>query len=354
MKQSVNDVSGSHRTMNQPRQMRYRWSRFALLGLTSAVFLIVSPAAALDRVKFPYSPISYHSLPFLVAYEAKLFERHGLEVDPIFAGASSLIVQSMLAGEADLAGMAGPAVISNVLKGGDVIQVAALVKSFSVPLYVQPAITHVAQLTAKRVGVTRFGSVSHFTAKAILERSNVADAVIVQTGGYAESMTALSTHAIAGAMIPAPQSVVLREKGFRELVSIKQIREMNIRFIEQGVVARRAFAEKNPEVVKRFIAGVYDGLKKIHDDKAFAVKILGKYTKVTRQNMLDESYEAGINVFAKDPSVPPEVFKDLAEQLAALKLIDAVAARKTPLTAYYDNRYVDELERAGFFKRLWQ
>jgi len=106
----------------------------------------------------------------LVAYEARLFEKHGLEVDPAFAGASSLIVQSMLAGEADLAGMAGPAVISNVLKGGDVIQVAALVKSFSVPLYVQPAITQVSQLSGKRVGVTRFGSVSHFTAKAILDQ----------------------------------------------------------------------------------------------------------------------------------------------------------------------------------------
>jgi NitT/TauT family transport system substrate-binding protein len=332
--------------------------RRLLYALAFVIFVFaassVERAAALDKIKFPYSPISYHSLPFLVAYEAKLFERHGLEVDPIFAGASSLIVQSMLAGEADLAGMAGPAVISNVLKGGDVIQVAALVKSFSVPLYVQPSITQVAQLSGKRVGVTRFGSVSHFTAKAILDRSNVTDAVIVQTGGYPESMTALSTNAIAGAMVPAPQSVVLREKGFRELVSIKQIRDMNIRFIEQGVVARRGFAEKNPDLVKRFIEAVYDGLKKIHDDKALAVKVLGKYTKITRQNMLDESYQAVIESFAKDPRVPPEVFRDLAEQLVALKLIDAAPAQKTPLTAYYDNRYVDDLEKTGFFKKLWQ
>ena len=328
---------------------------YLLRGIAFLVALAgADPAAALDRIKFPYSPISYHSLPFFVAYEAKLFEKHGLEVDPIFAGASSLIVQSMLAGEADLAGMAGPAVISNILKGGDVIQVAALVKSFSVPLYVQPAITQVAQLSGKRVGVTRFGSVSHFTAKAILDRSNVTDAVIVQTGGYPESMTALTTNAIAGAMIPAPQSVVLREKGFRELVSIKQIRDMNIRFIEQGVVARRGYAEKNGDVVKRFIEAVYDGLKRIHDDKTFAVNVLGKYTKVSRQNLLDESYRASIEAFAKDPRIPPEVFKDLAEQLVALKLIEPGPAQKTPLTAYYDNRYVDELERAGFFKNLWQ
>jgi NitT/TauT family transport system substrate-binding protein len=333
---------------------RRRLCALGFLALLSAAFAVVEPAAALDKIKFPYSPISYHSLPFLVAYEAKLFEKHGLEVDPIFAGASSLIVQSMLAGEAELAGMAGPAVISNVLKGGDVIQVAALVKSFSVPLYVQPSITQVAQLSGKRVGVTRFGSVSHFTAKAILDRSNVTDAIVVQTGGYPESMTALSTNAIAGAMVPAPQSVVLREKGFRELVSIKQIRDMNIRFIEQGVVARRGYADKHPDIVKRFISAIYDGLKKIHDDKTFAKKILGKYTKVTREVMLDESYQAGIDAFAKDPRVPAEVFKDLAEQLVALKLIDASAAQKTSLTAYYDNRYVDELEKAGFFKRLWQ
>jgi len=54
----------------------------------------VQSAGALDKVKFPYSPISYHSLPFLVTYEAKLFEKRGLKVDPVFAGASSLIVQS--------------------------------------------------------------------------------------------------------------------------------------------------------------------------------------------------------------------------------------------------------------------
>jgi ABC-type nitrate/sulfonate/bicarbonate transport system substrate-binding protein len=335
--------------------MRRRWfCALGFLGLVSAAFPVFEPAAALDKIKFPYSPISYHSLPWLVAYEGKLFEKYGLEVDPVFAGASSLIVQAMLAGEADLAGMAGPAVISNVLKGGDVIQVAALVKSFSVPLYVQPSITQVAQLSAKRVGVTRFGSVSHFTAKAILDRSNVHDAVIIQTGGYPESMTALATNAIAGAMIPAPQSVVLREKGFRELVSIKQIRDMNIRFIEQGIVARRGYAEKNSDLVKRFIQAVYDGMKKIHDDKAFATKTLSKYTKVTRQNMLDESYQASIDAFAKDPRVPPEVFKDLAEQLVGLKPIDPVAAQKTPLSAYYDNRYVDELEKTGFLKRLWR
>jgi NitT/TauT family transport system substrate-binding protein len=332
--------------------------RFSNPSLTAAIlvaFLIFPLAAnALDKLKFPYSPIAYHSLPWLVAKEAKLFEKHGLDVDPVFAGASSVIVQSMLAGEADIAGMAGPAVITNVLKGGDVIQVAGLVKQFTVPMYVQASIKEVSQLHGQRIGITRFGSVSHFTAKAILEKSGVTDAIILQTGGYNESMAALSTGALAGAMIPAPQSVLLREKGFRELIGIKQIRDLNIRFIEQGIVARRGYAERNPDIVKRFIVAVYEGLKKIHDDKAFTLAVLAKYTKIKRQNMIDESYQAALDAFAKDPRVPPEVFKDLADQLVGLKLLEANIVQKTPLTAYYDNRYVDALEKEGFFKKLWQ
>jgi ABC-type nitrate/sulfonate/bicarbonate transport system substrate-binding protein len=332
--------------------------RHSSLSVTAMLVMagLIFPAAggALDKVKFPYSPIAYHSLPWLVAKEAKLFEKHGLDVDPVFAGASSVIVQSMLAGEADVAGMAGPAVITNVLKGGDVIQVAGLVKQFTVPMYVQPSIKEVSQLRGQKIGVTRFGSVSHFTAKAILEKFGVTDAVILQTGGYNESMAALSSSALSGAMITAPQSVLLREKGFRELIGIKQIRNLNIRFIEQGIVARRPYAERNPDIVKRFIAGVYNGLKKIHDDKAFTLAVLAKYTKITHQNMIDESYQAALDAFAKDPRVPPEVFKDLADQLIGLKLLEANIVQKTPLTAYYDNRYVDELEKEGFFKKLWQ
>lgn len=47
------------------------------LALVSAAFPTVEPVAALDTIKFPYSPIPYYSVPWLVAYEAKLFEKHG-------------------------------------------------------------------------------------------------------------------------------------------------------------------------------------------------------------------------------------------------------------------------------------
>src|SRR4029077_21106209 len=84
-------------------------------------------AQALVKIPFPYSPINASSLPFMIAKDAKVFEKHGLDVDLVFIGASALIIQSMLSGAANVAGFGGPAIISNVLRGGEVIVVAATV-----------------------------------------------------------------------------------------------------------------------------------------------------------------------------------------------------------------------------------
>jgi ABC-type nitrate/sulfonate/bicarbonate transport system substrate-binding protein len=281
-------------------------------------------------------------------------EKQGLDVDMFYEGASSVIVQAMLAGEANLAGLAGPAVVSNVLNGGDVIQVAAVVKTFAIPMYSQSGIKDVAQLKGQKVGVSRFNSISHIAALNIFQRAGVTGVTVIQTGGIPESAAALMSGNVAAAMVPPPQSVMLREKGFRELVGVKQFREMNIPVVENGVAARRGYAEKNPDVIKRFIRAAFEGIRQIYDNKELTMKTLAKYTKITDQKLLDESYRFSVEALSKDGSMPAEAFTALVEQMMSQKSIDASAAKKFPLSAYYDNRYVDELEKEGFFKKLWQ
>lgn len=325
-----------------------------ILIVASVIFGSPASAATLNKIKFPYSPIAWQSLPWWMAMEAKLFEKHGLDVEMAFEGASSVIIQAMLAGEANFAGLAGPAVVANVLKGGDVIQVAAIIKTFTIPMFVQPSIKQLADLKGKKLGVSRFGSVSHLTAQAILQRAGISDVTILQTGGIPESTAALSSGNVAAAMVPPPQSVLLKDKGFRELVGVNQLKEMNIRFIENGIAARRSYAEKNPDVLKRFMRAAFEGMKKIYDDKNFTLRVTAKYTKINDPRMLDESYRFAIDAFVKDPSVPPEALESMLEQMVSLKSIEATEAKKTPVTAYYDNRYIEELEKEGFFKKLWQ
>src|SRR5438093_13171966 len=105
---------------------------------------------------------------------------------------TSEIIQAMLAGDANFAGSAGPAIISNVIGGGDVIQVAALVKTFTIPLYWQPSIKTLANLKGQKVGVGRFGAVTHISALSVLQKAGIAkDVPVVQTGGISESDASL-------------------------------------------------------------------------------------------------------------------------------------------------------------------
>ena len=311
-------------------------------------------AEKLDKVRFTYAPLSASGFLWFIAKDAGYFEKNRLDVDMYFEGASPIMVQSILAGENQLAGGLGPTVVTNVLQGGDVIPVACITHTFTTPMYVQPSITTLQQLRGKKIGVSRIGAVSHLTADSILRRARVGDVTIIQTGGIPESMAAVMTGNVDGAMVNPPNNIILREKGFRELVGSKQLKEMNLRFPENGVMGKRSWAEKNSDVVKRFIKSLAEALKRMHDDKDFAMKTLGKYTKVTDTKILEESYRFGIDSFFKDFKTPPDGIRLMVDQLASSRMIDANLAQKTPLTAYYENRYVEELEREGFFKKLWQ
>jgi NitT/TauT family transport system substrate-binding protein len=323
-----------------------------IIFLTLCDIAPVHAGSAPDKIKLPYSPISWNSLPWWMAKDAGHFDKNGLDVDLFYEGASSAIVQAMLAGEANFAGLAGPAVISNVINGGDVIQIAAVVKTFTVPMYAQSSVKEVAQLKGQKVAVSRFGSISHIAALNIFQKSGVSGATIIQSGGTPESAAALMSGAVAAAMVPPPQSLMLREKGFRELVSVKQFREWNIPVVENGVAARRGFIDKNPNV-KRFIRAVFEAIHTIYTNKELAMKTLAKYTKVNDEKILEESYRFSIDAMSKEGFMPPEAFTALVDQLVIQKSIDEAASKKLPITAYFDNRVVNELEKEGFFKKLW-
>ena len=97
-------------------------------------------AQGMKKVPLPFSPIGINCLPWFVAKEARIYEKNGIDVDPVFIGASSALFQSMLSGAADMAGSGGPSIISNVLQGGDIIHVTAMVPRFTQSIMVKPEI----------------------------------------------------------------------------------------------------------------------------------------------------------------------------------------------------------------------
>ena len=129
------------------------------------------------KVLFPYSVVNYSSLPWMIAKDAGLFRKQDLDVDLVFMGSSALIIQSMLSGAVPLAGVAGPAVISSAVGGGDVVTIANLAP-LTIALMVKPTIEKPEDLRGKKIGVPRLGAVAHFAIRMILDRHGIKDAVI--------------------------------------------------------------------------------------------------------------------------------------------------------------------------------
>ncbi len=323
-----------------------------LIALLLSAF---APAAhAATKVSFPFTPISAASLPWWIAKESHFYEKYGLDVDMIYVGASPVIIQAMLGGQAFVGAGGGPPLVSNVLQGGDIVQVATTVPFAIQSLIVKADIKTPADLAGKRIGISRLGAIPHFTLQAIVKMHNLQGINIVQTGTTTQAITSLTQGLVDGMITSAPFTFRLIKDGYRELVGPKEFKKAGIEFLIQGLVARKSIAAKNREAMIGMIKATMEGIKQIFVNERLTKSVLAKYTRQTDPEILDQTYKFALDIFVKDPTVTPSSIQPIVQQSAQFNLIDVKLANSTPLSAYYDNSYIDEIKKSGFFAQLWR
>src|SRR5205823_3047952 len=164
-------------------------------------------------------PIGINVLPWFLAKESRIAEKYGIDFDPVFIGASAVLFQSMLSGAADFSGSGGPAIISNVLKGGDIIQITAMVPRFTQSVMVKPEIKKPEDMAGKKIGVSRLGTVTHFALQTAIDGYGVKGVTILQMGGQPEAFAGLARGSVDGAVFSPPYNFQLKKQGYNELVS---------------------------------------------------------------------------------------------------------------------------------------
>lgn len=346
MKRSLNFLS-SYRSLRAGR-------RLALFIAAAALLLPgLLQAQALKKVPFPFSPIGLNCLPWFVAKDARLSEKYGIDLDPIFIGASSALFQSMLSGAADFSGSGGPAIIANILSGGDVIHVTAMVPRFTQSVMVKPEIKRPEDMANKKIGVSRLGTVTHFALQTALDGYGVKNVTILQMGGQPEAYAGLARGSVDGAVFSPPYNFQLKKQGYNELVSPNDLKKFTD-FITNGIVARRSVVEKDKDTVIRVIKVTAEAIKLIQRDKEYTKKVIMKWMPMKDPDLLEQAYLFAAENYAKEGIVNEGALRSMVKQMVQSNLIDAKLAASTPVTAYYDNRYVDEVKRSGFFDQLWR
>jgi ABC-type nitrate/sulfonate/bicarbonate transport system substrate-binding protein len=292
----------------------------------------------LQRLTVGYTPIAGAALPLFIAVEERIFQKHGLEVSPIFMGGSPLINSAILAGEFPIGYTGGGAVISSHLSGSDLIAIASPLPVLTIDGWSKPEIKAISDLRGKRIGVTRFGASSYFSALSMLESGGIkpSEVVFIQNGGVGESYAALLGGRVDVCMIGYPFGITAKNAGFNLLFRPSQT-EYGL-FPTAVVAARESWLKdaKNHKTAVEFLRALQEGLLLARENAAVSKKALKKYTRVDDDASLQGTFEFYREAF---PSTLRVIEKAMAN---ALKFVEHPKAKQADVRQSFDNSLVDE------------
>ena len=119
-----------------------------LWGLAVLTLLIASPgiSAGVPIMRLGYTAISPTQSIAWIAQEEGLFRKNGLAAEIIYTRGGGTTIQSLLAGEQQVAQVGGAAALSAMLQGADLAFIALLVRNIYYEFIVGPEIKQVADL----------------------------------------------------------------------------------------------------------------------------------------------------------------------------------------------------------------
>ena len=230
----------------------------------------------LEKLRVGGGSTSAMQMSLWLAKEANYYEKHGLNVEVISIPGSSLAIQAMLSGELPIiqAGGAGP--IQANLSGTDTVVIATIAKKFNWWIFSQPNINRMEDLKGKVFGTTRFGTQSDLASRMALRRHGLdpeRDITMVQTGGPAETVTAMMTGKVHAAAITPPATLLAKKVKLKELFDLSKL---DIEYHVNGVVTTRRYIKSNEDTVRRFLRAYIEGAVARADGQSLCHEYHGK------------------------------------------------------------------------------
>jgi ABC-type nitrate/sulfonate/bicarbonate transport system substrate-binding protein len=312
-----------------------------------ALLTFVQPASAQMKVRLNWSAIAAGQSGIWIAHDEGLFKKNGLDVELLHIPSSSLIIQTILAGEVAISYVDGRNTIQSNLTGSDMVLIAGVTNRFPFTFMARPEFKRVSDLRGKRIGVTRIGSSTHTVTLYVLNQAGLkpGDYEIVPLGEVPNILIALAAGRIDAGPLSSPTTIRGRKAG---LVDLATPAKDGPEYVSIAVGATRAYIRANPEIVRRFMRAYAEAVHLFKSNKPIALKALQKYTRVTDLEILEETHKEYRELIE---SVPYTSRRGIETILAELATGDAKARQAKP-DDFVDMRFVAELERDGFFKKL--
>src|ERR687891_390205 len=307
-------------------------------------------AGAADKLVGIHSArVMSQSLPWM-AQEAGLFKKYNLDFSLVFISSSGIVTAALLGGDAEMTVTGGIGNVAAYTRGStDVVFIGGIKNTMTQTLVAGGNIKKPEDLKGKKIGVSRVGGNSHYFTIQALRRFGMdasRDVQFIQTGGDPETFAAFVSGSIDVANLTPPTDAQAIARGYHYVIYGP---DLKIPYAATAFVTKRSVIAKRPQVIGNFMRAMAETAKVMHTDREFVYKVLGKYLRITDRSVLDSAYNAEIKALEPRLTIKLESLQAILDELAQT---DARAKKIKP-AELIDSRYLDEMEKSGFFDQLW-
>ena len=319
-------------------------------GLFFLAALSATNAPAADKlVGLQSARVMSQSMPW-IAQEAGLFQKYNLDFQLVFIASSGMATAAILGGDVEVVLTGGVGIVRAQAQGtSDLAFIAGIKNVMTQSIVAGGSIKRPEDLKGKKIGISRIGGNTHYFTIQALRRFSMEpgrDFTFIQTGGDPEAVAALVSGGIDAATVTAPGDAKAISLGYRYVVYGPDLR---IPYAATAFVTRRSIMAKRSDVIGRFMHAMAESAKITHTDREFVYKVLGKYLRITDRSILDAAYNAEIKALEPRLVLKPEALQAILEEVSAT---DARAKSLKPQDLV-DMHYVDEMNKSGFFDKIW-
>ena len=317
----------------------------------SAAALVLSVAAAtasaqtLKRIKIGYPSLSFRQSNVWVAREMGLFNKYGLEVEPILFRGGQVATQALVSGDPPIVNIG--TVVQATIQGHNVVLVAAVETKYDLIIFSRTGITQLEQLKGKRIGITGFNSATHY-ASIILARhlnAELKDFTLIPAGLDTERIASVQSGVIDATYLATSAAPLARRVGLTEHISIG---DLGVEVQGNGFATSRAYIASNRDVVKSALKGFVEAIYFVYANKKDTQRVFAKYMRTNNPEVLEDSYNGYIKSIPKKPYPTLKGIQFMLDVLAPT----LPNAKNFKPEQFVDLSFLQELEKEGFFTEM--
>ena len=296
-----------------------------------------SPAMAADRVKLALPAKSMGYLPLFIALHRGFFKDEAIDMEiPMLL--PQLAHNALMSGEVDYHGAADSA-LRLAAKGAPLKAIFFGAMRPNYFMMAKPQVKAVADLRGKYIGMVRFGDTVELATRIALSREGLdpqKDAIPIMIGLPTTRVAALAAGSIDATIAVPPDNVLLRQKGFRELLFLGD----SVEFPSNGFATTDRQLTDKRDLTKRMLRALYRGLAFARERPDDSIQIIEREWKVDNA-VARESYASLVKSFSRSGTASDVGIKFHLQQIQ--KMDKSVG--DIPLNKVVDFTLLEEIRR---------